>query len=218
MKSKSLFLFVLLSACGSSPTPVVTDAAVDAFRDVATEAIADVPTTKDVAVCDVGAPPVAISMLPMIRGRTVILGGDAGTAPTPSGGDPSGRWLVTATTLYLPASTRGQVVEAATAVVGTGWIVVEGNSYRIETLLDLRLESTAAGTIRRPVGNSARGTFVQEEGTLILEPDCGVNQSGMMVNMRSLGFSRDSSDRGRMFVTVTGIVTSLVVLDLERAP
>ncbi len=195
----------------SDPAPAP---AVDAAADAALDAASDV--TADAATCDVGAPPRA--PLPMLRSTLLILGGDGGAAvPTPSGGDPSGRWVMTAATVYLPASAAGQVSTAGSSVTGTGWGVIEGSSYRISTTLELVLDTTQVGTVRRPVGTTSMGTFAQRGGALDLTPACSTGQTAGAMQM--LGFSRDSMDRGRLHADITGAMGRFVIVfDLERVP
>lgn len=192
------------------------DASVDVVVDGAPDVLPEVGVT-----CDLGAPPVAESALPPLRSRTVILGGDADAAPpSPSGGDPEGRWLMRTVTFYLPPNAMGQVDAERTTIVGNGWMVVEGNRYRISTTLDLALDTVMVGTVRRALGSRSRGTFTASEGRLALMPECSAAQSGdMPAGTLSLGFSRDAPDRGRLFVTASGMLgTTTLVFDLERAP
>lgn len=202
-------LSVAALGCGSDPTPAV-DASTDAAADVT------VDVASDVATCDVGAAPAAT--LPMLRSTLLFLGGDAGvTAPTPSGGDPSGRWVMTAATVYLPATAVGQVSLTGSSVTGTGWGVIEGSSYRINTTLELVLDTTQIGTVRRPVGTTSRGTFMQRGGALDLTPACSTGATAGAMQM--LGFSRDAMDRGRLHADITGAMGRFVIVfDLERVP
>lgn len=204
-----------LAACSGDPSPTATS---DAGRDVASD-LAVTPDVADAAMtCDVGAPPVAMSALPMVRSRVVILGGDAGSAfPMASGGDPTGRWLITGATLYLPGAAQGQVDAARSNFTGTGWAVIEGSSYRIATELELVLETAMVGRVRRPAGILSRGTFTQQGANLMLMPACvGGSSSGGMV---MLGMSRDAPNRGRLFAGLSGMLgMALIVFDMEAAP
>ncbi len=196
-----------------APTPAA-DAATDAATDAALDVSLDV--AADAATCDVGAPPTAA--LPMLRSTLLILGGDGGAvAPTPAGGDPSGRWVMTAATVYLPAAAAGQVSTTTSSVMGTGWGVIEGSSYRINTTLELALDTTQLGIVRRPVGTTSMGTFAQRGGALDLTPACSTGATAGTMQM--LGFSRDAMDRGRLHADVMGVMGRFVIVfDLERVP
>ncbi len=198
--------------CSDDTTPAAVDASVTA--DVA---VTDTPTATDVpATCDVGAPPVAVSALPAIRGSMVIAGGDGGTTPTPSGGDPAGRWVMTTATLYWPSIASGQLRPEGGAIEGTGWVVIDGANYRLATDLILRVDSNAAGIVVRPSTLTSRGTFTTSAGgSLALTPACATSNG--MTPGNSLGFSRDSAERARLFVTLAGAVgTATIVFDLQR--
>ena len=97
MRRWSVLVALCLSACDGGGDAPAADASVDLARD------ASEVSAADAAVCDVGAPPVPEAMLPQLTSSVVIAGGDAGAAPTPSGGDPSGRWVMRSVTLHLPA-------------------------------------------------------------------------------------------------------------------
>ena len=194
----------------SDPAPAPTaDAATDA-------ADAALDVAADAATCDVGAPPTAT--LPTLRSTLLILGGDGGAVvPTPSGGDPSGRWVMTAATVYLPAAAAGQVSTATSSVMGTGWGIIDGSSYRINTTLELALDTTQLGIVRRPVGTTSMGTFAQRGGALDLTPTC--SSGATAGTMQMLGFSRDAMDRGRLHADVMGAMGRFVIVfDLERVP
>ncbi len=206
----------MVSACGGGGDAPAGDAAVDVARDVA-----DVAVTPEAAVCDVGDPPVAMAMLPQLSSTVVIADGDAGAAPTPSGGDPSGRWVMRAVTLYLPAQAQGQIRPATSAITGTGWMVVEGNRYRISTELELSIDTLMVGRLRSGQGVRGRGTFIQMGPSLALMSECATAATAPDggAPALSLGLSRDSAERGRLFVTTRGMLGSaLLVFEMERIP
>jgi len=204
-----------LSACGGGGDTPASDAAVDLARDVS-----DVPVA-DAAVCDVGSPPVPEAMLPQLTSTIVIAGGDAGAAPTPSGGDPSGRWVMRSVTFYLPAQAQGQIRPETSTITGTGWMVVEGDRYRIATALDLSIDTAMVGRLRSGQGIRGRGTFAQAGAALTLMSECATMAAAPDggAPMLSLGVSRDGAERGRLFVTTRGALGSaLLVFDMERIP
>lgn len=206
----------MVSACGGGGDAPAGDAAVDVARDVA-----DVAVMPEAAVCDVGDPPVAMAMLPQLSSTVVIADGDAGAAPTPSGGDPSGRWVMRAVTLYLPAQAQGQIRPATSAITGTGWMVVEGNRYRISTELELSIDTLMVGRLRSGQGVRGRGTFTQMGPSLALMSECATAATAPDggAPALSLGLSRDSAERGRLFVTTRGMLGSaLLVFEMERIP
>lgn len=211
-------LAVGLAIVGCSDGTATVDASVTA--DLGVDAAAtDTPTASDVpATCDVGAPPVAVSALPAIRGSMVIVGGDGGTTPTPSGGDPAGRWVMTTATMYWPSIASGQLRPEGGAIEGTGWVVIEGSSYRLATDLVLRVDSNAAGVVVRPSTLASRGTFTASTGgSLALTQACATSNG--MTPGNSLGFSRDSAERARLFVTLASAAgTATIVFDLQRVP
>lgn len=205
---------LILGACGGGePTPSPADAAVDIAADRGAP-----DASKS---CDVGAPPVPAAMLPQLRSMVVIAGGDAGAAPTPSGGDPAGRWVMRTVTLHLPMQAQGQVRPDTSAITGTGWLVVEGDRYRISTELELAIDTTVVGRLRSGQTTQSRGTFTQRGGDLVLAPACAAATSSADAGAPtlSLGFSRDGAERGRLFVNTRGMLGSaLLVFDLERVP
>lgn len=205
---------LFLSACGGGGEAPAADAAVDLARDVS------VVSAADAAVCDVGDPPVPEAMLPQLTSAVVIAGGDAGVAPTPSGGDPSGRWVMRSVTLHLPAQAQGQIRPETSAITGTGWMVVEGNRYRIATALELSIDTAMVGRLRSGQGIRSRGTFAQSGADLTLMSECATTAAtdGGAPTL-SLGVSRDGAERGRLFVTTRGMLGSaLLVFDMERIP
>lgn len=211
-----LVLLALGVGCHDEAAAPAVDASVSA--DLGVDAgVSDAPAAVDAPMtCDPGAAPAA--MLPAIAGAMVVTGGDGGSTPTPGGGDPTGRWVMSAATLYWPAIARGQVNPEGGAITGTGWVVFEGDRYRLATDLLLRVDSTAAGVVARPSTLASRGTFTAAGGTLSLTPACFAS-SGMSPGGNSLGFSRDGADRGRLFVTLAGAAgTAALVFDLQRVP
>ncbi len=213
-----LAVAVAIGGCSDDPAPATVDASVTADLGVDAPAT-DTPAATDVpATCDVGAPPVATSALPAIRGTMVIVGGDGGTTPTPSGGDPAGRWVMSTATMYWPSIASGQLRPEGGAIEGTGWVVIEGASYRLATDLVLRVDSTAAGVVVRPSMLASRGTFTAATGgALALTPECATSNG--MTPGNSLGFSRDSAERARLFVALAGAAgTATIVFDLQRVP
>lgn len=213
-----LAVAVAIVGCGDDPAPATVDVSVTADLGV-DAATTDTPVASDVpATCDVGAPPVAASALPAIRGSMVIVGGDGGATPTPSGGDPAGHWVMSTATMYWPAIASGQLRPEGGGIEGTGWVVIDGSNYRLSTDLILRVDSTAAGVVVRPSTLASRGTFTAAAGgALALTPECS-SSNGMMPGNR-LGFSRDSAERARLFVTLAGAAgAATLVFDLQRVP
>lgn len=214
MKHGLVLLAFLLGACGGGEgTPASPDAAVDVAPDLTAP---DAP-----AACDPGAPPVPEAMLPQLRSTVVVAGGDAGAAPTPSGGDPAGRWVMRAVTLHLPAQAQGQIRPDTSAITGTGWLVVEGDRYRISTQLELSIDTVMVGRLRSGQMTQSRGTFTQRGADLTLAPACATSMSSADAGAPtlSLGLSRDGAERGRLFVTTRGMLGSaLLVFDMERVP
>lgn len=207
----TLLAALLLAGCSDEPITAPTDAS------VATDLGVDAAPPSDASMtCDAGAPPIAT--LPTIAGAMVVTGGDGGTTPTPGGGDPTGRWVMSAATLYWPPVARGQVNPEGGAITGTGWVVFEGGGYRLATDLVLRVDTTAAGVVARPSTLASRGSFTAAGGSLSLSPECSAS-SGMGPGGNSVGFSRDGADRGRLFVNLTGAAgTAALVFDLRRVP
>lgn len=214
MKQRWVVLALWAGACGGGEsTPVGADAAVDVAADLAPSDVA--------AGCDVGAPPVPEATLPQLRSTVVIAGGDAGAAPTPSGGDPAGRWVMRAVTFHLPAQAQGQIRPDTSAITGTGWLVVEGDQYRISTQLEFAIDTVMVGRLRSGQMTQSRGTFQQRGGDLVLTPACNASMSSADggAPALSLGLSRDGAERGRLFVTTRGMLGSaLLVFDMERVP
>jgi hypothetical protein len=207
---------LVLAACGGGGDAPAADASVDVTGDVS-----DVAVTPDAAVCDVGEPPVPMAMLPQLSSSVVIAGGDAGAAPTASGGDPSGRWVMRAVTLYLPAQAQGQIRPATSGITGTGWMVVEGDRYRISTELELSIDTLMVGRLRSGQGVRGRGTFTQMGANLTLLSECATAATAPDggAPTLALGISRDGAERGRLFVNTRGMLGSaLLVFDMERIP
>lgn len=217
MKQGLVFLALLLGACGggeATPSP-------DASTDVAVDVAPDLAAPDAPAACDVGSPPVPEAMLPQLRSTVVIAGVYAGAAPTPSGGDPSGRWVMRAVTFHLPAQAQAQIRPDTSAITGTGWLVVEGDLYRISTQLEFAIDTVMVGRLRSGQMTQSRGTFTQRGGDLVLAPACNASMSSADAGAPtlSLGLSRDGVERGRLFVTTRGMLGSaLLVFDMERVP
>lgn len=209
LRSALRFAFVLaLAGCGSSSTE---DASVE--TDATT-----VDASTDVGVVDAGecvlTPPSAT--LPRVDGGVIVEGGDAGALPTPSGGDPTGRWLIDDATLYLPSAAQGQVDPSMSWVRGTGWATLEGGAYQISTDLGFRVESIAGG-LTRGVVLGGRGRYEVRGTEIALTPECTTSPTAAG-SLGTFRFSRDAPDRGRLFIEVTGMAGTLnLVFRLQRA-
>jgi hypothetical protein len=159
-----------LTACGGSAPAVdaaspSSDAGTDATAAHDASAAVDAPIACDVAP----APP---DLVPL-SGSFVVLEPDAGLPiPAQTGGDPTGVWRFDQITIYTDPSTAGMFDADASTIDGTGWIVVEGDTLRLELTTDVALMGTAAGTIRRHSVTSIRGTFVVDGASLMLTPEC----------------------------------------------
>ncbi len=216
-RSLALVLALTAAACGNtSPTPAADASATDLGANADASAV---DAAGDAGNCDPGAPPVAEAALPAIHGTMAIVGGDAGvTAPTPSGGDMTGSWVIETVDMYWPQAATGQIVPAGGSVTGTGWGVFQDGRYRIETDLVLRVDSTAAGIVARPSSLVSRGTYVAMGTDLVFTPDCSAS-AGTAPSLSRLGVSRDAADRGRLFATVSGGgVRAQLVLGVRRVP
>ena len=216
MRKLLWFHLLWLGACGESSTapPAAHDAG------TITDAPRDIAVTTDAPRCDLGEAPVPESMLPMIRTPVVILGGDAGaTAPTPSGGDPTGRWVMTAATMYLPPVARAQVDASRSYIAGTGWGVIDAETYRLSSRLEIHLDTSVVGAVVTPVRTGSRGSYTLDaSGAFTFMPECMIDGSGAS-GMSQFGFSRDAPDRARLFVEVRNMALSArVVIDLQRVP
>ncbi|MEZ4389929.1 MAG: hypothetical protein R3A48_02445 [Polyangiales bacterium] len=201
-------LVLVLAGCGSSSSD---DAAVT--TDATT-----LDASSDVGEVDAGAcvltPPSAT--LPMVDGGVIIEGGDAGALPTPSGGDPTGRWLIDDATLYLPAAAQGQVDPSMSWVRGTGWATLEGGAYQLSTDLGFRVESVVGG-LTRGVVLGGRGRYEVRGTELALTPECTTSPAAAG-SLGAFRFSRDAPDRGRLFIEVSGMAGRLnLVFRLQRA-
>jgi hypothetical protein len=190
------------SGCGGE-TPAAQDAGLDAAR-------ADVPTVDavpDGAAC-VLTPPAGA--LPEINGRVRVEGGDAGAVPTPSGGDPTGRWLIEDATAWLPAAAAGQVMTEQSWVRGTGWATLEGGRYQIATDLGFRVESIVGG-LTRGVALSGRGRYEVRGTELVLTPEC-MGAAPVMGSLGAFRFSREAPGRAQLFVEVIGMAGRLTLI------
>ncbi|MFO0626125.1 MAG: hypothetical protein U0325_10955 [Polyangiales bacterium] len=201
-------LLASLVGCGGSAS---TDGGVDAGRgDVAAT---DVPAADD-AGCAL-TPPAAT--LPMVNGRVMIEGGDAGMTPTPSGGDPEGRWLIDDATLWLPAAAQGQVDAARSWIRGSGWATLEGGQYQLSTDLGFRVEAVVGG-LTRGVALGGRGRYEVRGTELALTPICQTSAAAQG-SLGAFRFSRDAPNRGRLFVELVGMAGRLtLIFQLQRAP
>lgn len=201
-------LLALLAGCGGGSS---VDGGVDAGRLDAPPV--DVPVMDD-AAC-VLTPPA--STLPMVEGRVMIEGGDAGVAPTPSGGDPEGRWLIDDATLWLPAAAQGQVDVARSWIRGNGWATLEGGQYQISTDLGFRVEAVVGG-LTRGVALGGRGRYEVRGTELALTPVCQTSTAAQG-SLGAFRFSRDAPNRGRLFVELVGMAGRLtLIFQLQRAP
>lgn len=173
--------------------------------------------------CEVTGGP---SDLPHVEGTFVIVGVDGGPAeePTPTGGEMLGVWVLEGATVYLPPDTAGLVDAPASSIDGTGWFRVdppEGGvgRYALRFDLEITLETTVVGTVRRPGSNRSRGTYTIGDAGLVSMIECSVSGSmGMGAgSMGMLGFSREGlASTAQMFVEIVGEQgRSLFVADLR---
>jgi hypothetical protein len=204
----SVALLALLAGCGGSSS---SDGGVDAGGPDASTV--DAPIIND-AACVLTQPS---ATLPMVNGRVAIEGGDAGVTPTPSGGDPAGRWLIDDATLWLPAAAQGQVDAASSWIRGTGWATMEGGQYQLSTDLGFRVEAVVGG-LTRGVALGGRGRYEVRGTEIALTPECQTSAAAQG-SLGAFRFSRDAPDRGRLFVELVGMAGRLtLILQLQRAP
>lgn len=211
---------LLAAACGTTTTGADVADAADATIDVATPTDApsdmgavDATAVTDAMTCDAGGAP---GTLPSVTSTFVILDGDAGSEPTPSGGDPIGNWAVRHVTFYLPAAAAGQVFPDTSSITGTGFTAIDATTYRQQFDFMIVLDTAAVGTVRQGVLIRSYGTYTQDGANLMLMPVCA---EGRGSGAGTVGFSRDAPDRGRLFVHLSGMGgTSLMVMDLDRLP
>jgi hypothetical protein len=202
-----LAVVVALGGLGCEAAPR-SDAGVDAGPPDVPEAPADAPS------CDAGAPP---SGLPALEGTFEIAGADGGLGvPSTEGGDPVGVWRFEHVTIIAPAEAEGMIDAAASEVAGTGWVVVEASTLRMVLDLDITLETTVAGTVRRAQHTSLVGAYSVASDTLLVEVECvepipDTPGAGFMPRFDVEG------DRGTLVLTLPGMAgTNTIVLTGTR--
>jgi hypothetical protein len=203
-----LALLASLAGCGGS---AASDAGVDGGPLDA--AVTDA-AVADAAACVLTAP---AATLPMVNGTVRIEGGDAGVLPTPAGGDPEGRWLIDDATLWLPAAAQGQVNAETSWVRGSGWFVLQGGEYQLNTDLGFRVEAVVGG-LTRGVALGGRGRYEVRGTELVLTPTCQTSAAAQG-SLGAFRFSRDAPGRGRLFIELVGMAGRLtLIFQLQRAP
>jgi len=198
-----------LAACSDDDSSPMVDAG--GLRD----ALDDAPALGvDAAQCDVGDPP---GTLPTLTATFVFVDPDAGVdVPAPAGGDVTGGFVVERATFYVPESARGSIDVGASHAEGTAWSVVEGSQYRFAFDLDVTLETTVVGTVRRHQLDASRGTFVASGGILSLTPDEGC---AVTTDITEIGYSIDA-EGGMLIVSLPPFMggSAVVVFEGRRVP
>ncbi|MEZ4405873.1 MAG: hypothetical protein R3A52_05305 [Polyangiales bacterium] len=208
-------LALLLGACGDDSN-APSDAG--ALTDVASDVAAETDAGADAAACDLGDPPTT----PTFTGAVRIAGGDAGAViPTPSGGDPEGRWVADGATLWFPEVARGQLDESGSELSGVAWGDFSAGRYRLLSDLVIRVNTVMAGPVPRPSRLGGRGAFTVQGERLTLTPECttmsGTLGMGAMAGPSGFAFSRDAADRARLFVYLGAApLQAALIFDLRR--
>ncbi len=205
---------VCIGGCTEGPAPTDApiapmDGGVDASELLPSDAPRDAPPA-----CDVAPAP---SDLAMLRGGFVVLEADAGLPiPAMTGGDPVGVWRFDTVTIYSGSTSAGMFDPSTSTIEGTAWAVVEGDTIRIQLILDIALMGTAAGTVRRRTETTIRGSYVVSGSSLNITPACiSPMPSGSMV---APSFTAEGTT-GSIQLTVQGMLgTNQIVLSGTRTP
>lgn len=168
------------------------------------------------SMCAYGTEPSA----PTVAGEFAILGGTEMIAPpAPTGGDPSGIWVASGMTVYLPDFARGQVDPEMSVIAGTGWFAFESGRFRFHVDVDLTIVTMIVGTIRQASGGGATGAYSMEGNEIVFAPDCmEMADSGELMGeiSRRNGFSR-TGDTGRLVVRLDSMLgTATLVVELRK--
>lgn len=174
------------------------------------------PPPPSAAMCAYGTAPTA----PMVSGSFAILGGTEMVAPPAStGGDPSGVWVASGMTVYLPSFAQGQVDTTMSAMTGAGWFAFESGQFRFHVDVDLTIVTMIVGTIRQATGGGATGAYSMEGSEIVFEPSCmEMADSGELMGeiSRRNGFSR-TGDTGRLVVELDSMLgTATLVVELRK--
>lgn len=175
-----------------------------------------VPPAAPAAMCAYGTEPPADT----VAGSFAILGGpEMVAAPPPTGGDPSGVWVASGMTVYLPSFAQGQVDPVMSVIAGTGWFAFESGRFRFHVDVDLTIVTMIVGTIRQASGGGSTGSYSMEGNEIVFAPDCmEMADSGELMGeiSRRNGFSR-TGDTGRLVVQLDSMLgTATLVVELRK--
>lgn len=214
-----ILVIALAGACTSaSSAPEATDAGADAPA-IAVDG-GDARASSDGGACDPGpVPPLRDVTSTVTLEGDASDAGDAGVvaAPVATGGDPSGTWIYTHLTLYLPPQAKGQIDPAKSKLEGRGFIAIDQDRFRQLTETTTTLSTSAVGMVVRTNNTRAIGRFAADGGALRTETEC--SEGGVEGSLGELGFSRLSPTQGRLHLLLKGqLGESKLTIDLERAP
>ncbi len=204
--STVLVASILLAACGGSTTTPPTDAGRPTPDGGSADAGAprDAGSPPDAGRCDVSPIPDA---LPSLDGSFAVITATSGP-PTATGGDPVGVWVMDDVTLWVGQAAADMFDEEMSGMTGTAWVALFADgTVRMDFHFEVRLEGTLAGTIRRPSGFAARGTYTITGNHIDVTPDC-VQPNGDMAMMGGMSSGLDFSVEGDRAV-FTSVLTGM---------
>jgi hypothetical protein len=135
--------------------------------------------------CDV-APPAS---LPKIVGDFVV----GGSAPTATGGDEKGTWVVTKVTAYLPSSARLLIDVDKSSAEGTGFMKFDGKRFVSFGDTTTTMATKFSGNVVTASTVTLAGTYTNESGRMAFTPECTKSNAENGEPPKSTGFSRVSA-------------------------
>ncbi len=193
----------------SMPRPDATTAfdATPAPSD-GSQPVADASVQPTPDATPAGCSPQLGSTAPPLSGTFVFTSGSmAMSPPALAGGDPSGTWVGTRVTVYLPALAEVAVDPAASTVAGSGWLRFNGSSYELALDVDVNV-SIFGSPMAMPVHLRSLGTYAISGANLAMTRQCYEGAESIGTVATDVGFSQ----AGQFLFTVDGPAGRILLL------
>lgn len=134
--------------------------------------------------------------------------------PLPTGGDPTGTWTITKSTVFLPDIAMGIVDPTMSTSSGSGFFAFEGSKYRLRFHTESHLVATS-GDIDSVSDTQSTGTYTLGASVLTVSPNCLV-VTGDSGTDASIGYSVVGDTLQTITLLITPQGNSTVVTEAVR--
>lgn len=136
--------------------------------------------------------------------------------PVPTGGDPTGTWRITKSTVFLPEIGKGIVDTTKSTSTTTGFFAFEaGGTYRSKFHTDTLLVTSVLGDIDSTTETESSGGYTTKNNVLTVAPKCLV-VTGDATTDPNIGYSVTGDTLVTITVLMTGQGNSTLVTESTR--